>query len=93
MIRNSQNEGVLRPQSVPVGGRLCQFVEGWMHITNNPYMLSIVTKGYRRFMSPPLLLEALWEIQTPKCSQKIQGIPSARMETLIQHYQAAGFSK
>ena len=24
-----KNEGVLSPESVPVGGRLCQFVEGW----------------------------------------------------------------
>ena len=29
ITRNSQNEGVLPPQSVPVRGRLCQFVEGW----------------------------------------------------------------
>ena len=42
-----KNEGVLPPQSVPVGGPLCQFVEGWKHITNDPYVLSIVAKGYK----------------------------------------------
>ena len=53
-----KNEGMLTPQSVPVGGRLCQFVEGWKHITNDPYVLSIVAKGYRlHFRSPPILLQ------------------------------------
>ena len=42
-----KNEGVLPPQPVPVGGPLCQFVEGWKHITNDPYVLSIVAKGYK----------------------------------------------
>ena len=35
-IRNSHNEGAFPPQSVPVGGRLCRFVEGWKCITNDP---------------------------------------------------------
>ena len=47
IIRNSQNESVLPPQSVPDRGRLCQFVEGWKHITNDPYVLSILAKGHR----------------------------------------------
>ena len=43
---------MLPPQPAPVGGRLSEFVEGWKRITNDPYVLSIVTKGYRlRFMS------------------------------------------
>ena len=53
-----RNEGVLPPQLVPVGRRLCQFVEGWKHITNDSFVLSIVAKVYRlRFKSPPLLLQ------------------------------------
>ena len=36
-----KNEGMLPPQSMPVGGRLCQFVEGWKRITNDLYVLSI----------------------------------------------------
>ena len=63
------------PQSVPVGGRLCQFVEGSKCITNDPYVSSIVAKGFRlRFTSPPLLLKIPWEIRLPKGSQKIQGM-------------------
>ena len=31
----------------PVPGRLSKFVEGWKHITNDPYVLSIIAKGYR----------------------------------------------
>ena len=70
-----KNEGMLPPQSVPVGGRLCQFVEGWKHITNDPYVLSIVAKGYRlRFTSPPFLLQTPWKIRFPEGSQKIRGM-------------------
>ena len=57
------NEGVLPAHSVAVGGRLCQFVEGWKRITNDPYVLSIVANGYRLpFTSPPLLRQTPWEI-------------------------------
>ena len=35
------------PQSVPVGRQLCQFVEGWKHITNDPYVLKYRSQGYR----------------------------------------------
>ena len=60
---------------MPVGGRLCQFVEGWKHITNDPYVLNIVTKGCRlRFTSPPLLFKTPWEIRSPQGPQKIQGM-------------------
>ena len=53
-----QNEGILPPQSVPVLGRLCQFEEWWKRIANDPYVLSMVAKGYRlRFTSTPLLLK------------------------------------
>ena len=75
VARNSQNEGVPPTQSVPVRGRLCQFVEGWKCITNDPYVLSIVAKGYRLcFTIPPLLLQAPLEIRSPKGPQKIQGM-------------------
>ena len=70
-----KNEGVLPPQSMPVGGRLYQFVEGWKCITNGPYVLSIVAKEYRlHLMSPPLLLHTPWGIRFPEGSQKIQGM-------------------
>ena len=73
ITRNSQNEGLLFPQSVPVRGRLCQFVEGWKHISNYPCMLIITAKGYRlRFTSPPLLLKTPGEIRSPKGPKKIQ---------------------
>ena len=38
---------MLPSQITPVGGRLSNFVEGWKRITNDPYVLSIVAKGYR----------------------------------------------
>ena len=79
----NRNEGVL-PQPVPVGGQLCQFVEGWKYITNDPYVLSIVTKGYRlRFTSPPLLPKTPWEIRFP---QKIQGM---REQIFLMHQKNA----
>ena len=62
-------------QPAPVGGRLSEFVEGWKHITNDPYVLSIVTKGYRlRFTSPPLLRETPWEMRSPQEPEEIQGM-------------------
>ena len=45
-IRVINNEGVLPPQMTPVAGRLSNFEEGWKRITNDPYVLSIVAKGY-----------------------------------------------
>ena len=69
------NEDVLPPQRMPVGGRLCEFVEGWKHITSDHYVLSIVTKGYRLlFTSPALLGETLWEIQSSQGPEEIQGM-------------------
>ena len=48
-------------------------MEGWKHITNDPFVLSIIAKVYiPRFMSQPLLLQTPWEIQFPEESQKIQ---------------------
>ena len=39
---------------------MSDFMEGWKRITNDPYVLSIVTKGYGlRFTSSPLLHETL----------------------------------
>ena len=69
------NEGVLPPQVSPVGGRLSNFVEGWKRIMNDPYVLSIVAKGYRlRFTSPQLLRKTPWEIKSPKDPQEILGM-------------------
>ena len=49
-----------------------QFVEGWKRITNDSYVLSIVTKGYRlRFTSPPLLRKSPWEIRSPQGPKEI----------------------
>ena len=63
---------MLPPQVSPVGGRLSNFVEGWKRITNDPYVLSIVAKGYRlRFTSPPLLRQTPWEIRSPQDPQEI----------------------
>ena len=59
----------------PVGGRLSNFVEGWKRITNDPYVLSIVTKGYRlRFTSPPLLRQIPWEIRSPQDPKEVLGM-------------------
>ena len=50
---------MLPPQVTPVGGRPSNFVEGRRRITNDPYVLSIVAKGYSlRFTSPPLLRQS-----------------------------------
>ena len=66
---------MLPPQVSPVGGRLSNFVEGWKHITNDPYVLSIVAKGYRlHFTSPPLLQQTPWEIKSPQDPQEILGM-------------------
>ena len=72
-IKVINNEGVLPPQMTPVGGRLSNFVEGWKRITNDPYVLSIVAKGYYRlrFMSPPLLRQTPWEIRSPQGPEEI----------------------
>ena len=68
-------EGVLPPQVSPVGGRLSNFVEGWKRIMNDPYVLSIVAKGYRlRLMSQPLLRQTPWEIRSPQDPQEILGM-------------------
>ena len=73
--RVTNNEGVLPPQITPVGGRLSNFVEGWKCITNDPFVLSIVAKGYRlRFTSPPLLRQNPWEIRSPQGPQEILGM-------------------
>ena len=74
-IKVINNEGVLPPQITPVGGRLSNFVEGWKRITNDPYVLSILAKGYRlRFTSPPLLRQTPWEIRSPQGPEEILGM-------------------
>ena len=66
---------MLPPQLSPVGGRLSNFVEGWKRITNDPYVLIIVAKGYRlRFTSPPLLRQTPWEIRSPQDPQEVLGM-------------------
>ena len=67
-IGNCQNEGMLPArQSVPVGRQICQFVEGWKRITNDPYVLKYRSQGYRlHFTSPSLLLQTPWEIDLPR---------------------------
>ena len=73
--RVTNNEGVLPPQVSPVRGRLSNLVEGWKRITNDPYVLSIVAKGYRlRFTSPPLLRQTPWEIRSPEDPLEILGM-------------------
>ena len=63
---------VLPSQAAPVGGRLSEFVKGWKRITNDPYVLSIVTKGYRlRLTRIPLLRESPWEIRSPQGPEEI----------------------
>ena len=50
-------------------------MEGWKRITNDPYVLSIVAKGYRlRFTSPPLLRQTPWEIRSLQDPQEILGM-------------------
>ena len=74
-IKEKNNEGVLPPQLTPVGGRLSKFVKGWKRITNDPYVLSIVAKGYRLcFTSPPLLPQTPWEIGFPQGLEEILGM-------------------
>ena len=66
---------MLPPQVSPVGGRLSNFVEGWKRITNDPYVLSIIAKGYRlRFTSPPLLRPIPWEIRSPQDPKEVLGM-------------------
>ena len=50
-------------------------MEGWKRITNDPYVLSIVAKGYRlRFTSPPLLRQIPWEIRSPQDPKEVLGM-------------------
>ena len=66
------------------GARLSEFVEGWKHKTNDPYMLSIVAKGYRlRFTSPPLLRKTPWEIRSPQGPDEVQGM-SEQISLMLQ---------
>ena len=66
---------MLPPQITPVGGRLSNFVEGWKLIMNDPFVLSIVAKGYRlRFTSPPLLRQTPWEIRSTQGPQEFLGM-------------------
>ena len=52
-----------------------QVCGGWKRIMNDPYLLGIVTKGYRLcFTSPPLLREIPWELRSPQGLEEIQGM-------------------
>ena len=69
------NEGMLPPQPAPVGGRLSEFGEGWKRITNDPYVLSIIAKGYRlHFMNPPLLHKTPLDIRSAQVLEEVQGM-------------------
>ena len=70
-IKVTNNEGVLPPQMTPVGGRLSNFVEGWKRITNDPYVLSIVAKGYRLcFTNPPFYVKPPGRSDLPRGQRK-----------------------
>ena len=80
MEGQSHNEAP-RPKR-PHRGRLSQFVEGWKGIMNDPYILSIIAKGYR-LMSPPFLRKTPWEIflGAPGCTGNARvNIPDASEE-------------
>ena len=48
---------------------------GNVYVTNNPYVLSIVAKGYRlRFTSPPFLRQTPLEIRSPQGLDEILGM-------------------
>ena len=71
---------MLPPQVTPVGGRLSNFVEGRRCITNDPYVPSIVAKGYRlRFTSPPLLRQSF--------TSRVQGLGDSCSRTPSIHPQ------
>ena len=83
---------MLPPQMTPVGGRLSNFVEGWKRITNDPYVLSIVAKGYRlRFTSPPLLCQTPWEIRSPQDPEEILGMREQITLMLQKNANSPGF--
>ena len=68
-------ERVLPPQQMPVGWRLSKFVKEWKRIMNDPYVLSIITQGYRLcFTSPPLLRKTPWEIRSPQGPNEVHGM-------------------
>ena len=68
----NQNEGVAPSTNTASHWRLSSFVEGWKHITNDPYSLSIVKQGYRLcFMSPPLLLSTTCGVFAPALVAKL----------------------
>ena len=76
-IGNSQNEGMLLPQPVPFGGGggLCQSVEGWKHITNDPYVLSIVARGADFVLRVHPFCSRPHGNKISPGAQKIQGMP------------------
>ena len=85
-----KNEGMLPLQAVPIGGRLCQFVEGWKRITNDPYVLSIV--GYILRFTP--LLQTPWEIRFPKGHRRFRECKSKypfRRSQSQKYLQTLGF--
>ena len=60
-------------------------MEGCKCITNDPYILSFVAKGYRlHFTSPPLLLKTQWEIRSCQSTGNVRAnIPDASEECRI----------
>ena len=74
-VTGNRNEGMLPPTTSASRGMTMPVCGGVDTIKNDPYVLSIVTKGYTfLFTSPPLLLKTPWEIRSPQGPQKIQGM-------------------
>ena len=58
--------GSVPSKTLPVGVRLSNSVEGWKRLTNDPYILSIVSQGYRlHSTSSPILRSTPWERRFP----------------------------
>ena len=97
--KKKQSEWGSAPHTISaIRGTTMPVLEGWKHITNDPYVLSIVSKGYRlRFTSPPLLRKAPWEIRSPKGPQKIQGMQEQILYRLCfnrsNHQSTSGYSR
>ena len=62
------------PQPAPVRGRLKEIVKEWKRITNDPYGLSIVTKGTDFYESTPSTRDPPWEIISPQGPEEILGM-------------------
>ena len=71
ILRSHWNEG-MPPQPVTVGGGLSRFVEGWKHMTNDPYILTIVSQGYRLHFTS--FYHSIPSMQVPMGNTEIQKV-------------------